>query len=292
MQLTDAMELYITVRLQRYVRPDPAFQMVRRYFPHLPETSIEGLTRLEVLTWHAALGRTMPVMANKCLSHLHSLYEILRDAGVYEGPNPTLHIKRFREYPRKRFVQPGEEMRRLPESLARVPVLLQAYFWVVLTTGCRRDEARRMRWTEVELTTGRWDLPKTKNGRVHVLWLPATVLALFAQLPRRSEWVFTTASGRPVGIGWVESVWATIRTRAHFPDIQIRDLRRTLASWLTAEGMSMQEIGQILNHASFQTTEWYLAGLQPGPAVAKGVALHTDRLLAHVTKETPSCTRS
>ena len=140
------------------------------------------------------------------------------------------------------------------------------------------------------LTTARWDLPKTKNGRVHVLTLAPSVLALLSGLPRRSEWVFTTASGRPLGIGWVEYIWVRIRARAGLEDLQIRDLRRTLASWLTAEGMSVQEIGQILNHSSFETTQWYLAGLQPGPSVAKGVALHTERLRAHLTPTPPVAT--
>ena len=283
MRLSDAMELYITIRLARYARPRAAINMVRHYFTDLPDTPIEALTRLHVLTWHATLGQRVPNTANKCLKHLHSLYGLLRETGVYEGPNPTTHIKRFREYPRKRFVQTGDEMRRLLESLARAPVMLQAYFWVLLTTGCRRDEARRMRWADVDLTTGRWDLPKTKNGRVHVLWLSPSVVAMLAALPRRSEWVFTTAPGGQIGVARIEMGWAYIRARAYLDDLQIRDLRRTLASWLTAEGMSVQEIGQILNHASFQTTQWYLAGLQPGAAVAKGVALHTDRLRAHLT---------
>jgi integrase len=52
-------------------------------------------------------------------------------------------------------------------------------------------------------------------------------------------------------------VWQRIRKRAGVPDARIHDLRRTLGSWLAAQGQSLPLIGKALNHSNVSTTQIY-----------------------------------
>jgi len=51
--------------------------------------------------------------------------------------------------------------------------------------------------------------------------------------------------------------WERIRDAAKVTDVTIHDLRRTLGSWLAANGYSLLLIGKALNHQSQRSTEIY-----------------------------------
>ena len=52
-------------------------------------------------------------------------------------------------------------------------------------------------------------------------------------------------------------VWQRIQKRAGVPDARIHDLRRTLGSWLAAQGHGLPLIGRALNHTNASTTQVY-----------------------------------
>ena len=54
------------------------------------------------------------------------------------------------------------------------------------------------------------------------------------------------------------------RKRAGVPDVRVHDLRRTLGSWLTAQGYSLTLVGKALGHRSLRATQVY-ARLDLGP---------------------------
>ena len=54
-----------------------------------------------------------------------------------------------------------------------------------------------------------------------------------------------------------KKAWQRIRSSANVPDVRIHDLRRTLGSWLAAQGYSLPLIGRALNHSNIATTQIY-----------------------------------
>src|SRR5262249_20860379 len=121
---------------------------------------------------------------------------------------------------------------------------------LLLLTGARREEGAGMRWSELaadfSLWTSRAERVKNKPGK-EIRW-SAPARALWAELPRISEFVFTTTGSTPV------SGFARAKHRLDgaisppLPPWVLHDLRRSLASGMAALGVQMPVVEKILNH--------------------------------------------
>ena len=154
------LEQYVAFHVSRLVHKRFVEQMMRRYFAPFLHRPMAGLTREELVRWHAAIGAQYPIAANKALVQLKSLYNKALEWGIYKGENPCRYVKQFPAVARSRFVQPGDEMRRLRDALEKDDPKYQAFFYLLLLTGARRSEASRMKWQDINLETGLWP-----NGR-------------------------------------------------------------------------------------------------------------------------------
>ena len=67
-----------------------------------------------------------------------------------------------------------------------------------------------------------------------------------------------------------------MRAEAKCPDLRLHDLRRTFASVALSAGYTLAQVGELLGHASPQTTAGY-AYLMPQPA-AKAVDVIAGKL--------------
>ncbi len=129
---------------------------------------------------------------------------------------------------------------------------------LLILTGQRRDEVAEMRWSEVEIETKTWTIPRAraKNGVEHVVPLSDAALAVLKALPRVSSkagYVFTTNGETPVS-GFARAkqrLDEALRTLSpDMPPWVIHDLRRTFASGAAKLGINLPVIEKILNHVS------------------------------------------
>jgi integrase len=238
-------------RLQRYIGPWAALEL-------------GALTRMQVVTWHQENGRTRGhSAANQALAELHALYTKAGDWGLYDGKNPAHHIKKFPKHSRERFVQANEMpylLRALAEELPRI----ELFFLVLLFTGCRTCELRTAKWSDFDLVQGIWRKPMTKNGTSHTIPLAELLIQRLQQLPHEDVFVFPSRAcfrnGGQAGprcrtvVKWQ---WERIRKRAGLLDLNIHDLRRTAASWMSIHGENLQVVSQMLNHRSITSTQIY-----------------------------------
>jgi integrase len=81
---------------------------------------------------------------------------------------------------------------------------------------------------------------------------------IIGSLPSRgqSEWIFPSRNGEGHAVEAAKA-WQRIRLRAGLPDVRLHDLRRTLGSWLAAQGHGLPLIGRALNHSSMAATQVY-----------------------------------
>jgi integrase len=136
---------------------------------------------------------------------------------------------------------------------------------IIAMTGCRRGEATGLRWSHIDLKTGRIVLPvpahKTgkKTGKPRTIHLPAAAQQIIARQPEGApdDLVFQPSKGAgPVSLA---KPWRAIRTEAGLPkSIGLHGLRHSLATMLAVGGAQAPEIMTSLGHRQLSTTTRYL----------------------------------
>jgi integrase len=134
------------------------------------------------------------------------------------------------------------------------------YTRFLLMTACRRSEAADAVWAEFNLAQGAWLLPaaRVKNASEHALPLPSPALDLLAALPRfaGSDFLFSDTAGRRPISGFstrkakLDARIAELNAGVPIGPFTWHDLRRSVASGMSALGIAPHVIESILNHRS------------------------------------------
>ena len=138
---------------------------------------------------------------------------------------------------------------------------MQPYFLALLELGLRREDARMLRWREVDFDAGLIRLV-TRKRDVEVL-LPISKLCRDALLECRhrsvlSEFVFTTETGQPFGEARLRRAFGIAKEVAGIKRrFRIHDCRHTYASQLVSRGVSLSIVASLLAHADQRTTMRY-----------------------------------
>jgi len=174
-----------------------------------------------------------------------------------------------------------EQARRLIEAAAEDR--LRALWVTALATGLRQGELLALRWEDVDLdgrktlrvrhTLARVDgklkllEPKTDRSRRSVSLPEVVVTALRAHRTRQrmerlvagSRWqdtghVFATTIGTPIEAARVTRSFALALERAGLHHIRFHDLRHAAATFLLAQGMTLEDVKNQLGHSSIVLT--------------------------------------
>lgn len=128
-------------------------------------------------------------------------------------------------------------------------------------TGARKGELLELKWSYVFLGGQRPEIkfPDPKNEHPHIVPLSADAVEILRSLPRFEgcDFVFPDRSRTKPRVN-INKVWTKIRTKAGLPNLWIHDLRRSVGSWLGAQGHSSKMIGTLLNHRSDITSRVYV----------------------------------
>ena len=207
--------------------------------------------------------RETPYQANRTLGVLSKTFN---HAELWElrpdGSNPCRHVKRFKEEKRERFLSDGE-YHRLGAALGEIKAegsetaaAITAIRLLILT-GCRLSEIRKLRWEHVDLAAAELRLPDTMTG-AKVVHMGDPAIAVLWGIDRQHETPWVIAGRKPGShLTDLQHPWRHIRARAELDDVRIHDLRHSFASGglLVGEGLPM--IGKLLGHTQVQTTARY-----------------------------------
>jgi integrase len=121
---------------------------------------------------------------------------------------------------------------------------------LLLLTGCRLNEVAQMRRSELSEDGAVWTIParRTKNGREHVVFLPAPAREILASVPTAGDLIFTTDGAHPVWIG--SKIKRRLDVAMKIPPWRIHDLRRTAATGMAEIGIAPHIVEACLNHVS------------------------------------------
>ena len=236
--------------------------------PRLGGTKAAIVDYAAVQALHGALKRT-PFQANRVVAAMSRLFALAERWGARPpGSNPCRGIEFYPEPKRRRFLQPDEAARLgavFRDAEARNPQAV-AFLRLLILTGARCAEIAAARPEWIQGTVLR--LPDAKTGARDIYLSPAA-LEVIASLPRRATLT---------GIRSPAKLWRRLRVLAGCPDLRLHDLRHSFASAALQAGLSLPQIGELLGHASAQTSKRY-AHLANASAQS-GVARTADVLSA------------
>jgi integrase len=158
----------------------------------------------------------------------------------------------------------------------------RALYVTALDTGLRQGELLGLRWEDVDLDGGRLRVrhslanvggtrtllePKTERSRRFVMLPDSVVAALRGHRTRQrmerlvagTRWVdsghvFTTMHGTPYHAATVTRAYQAALDRAGLPRSRFHDLRHAAATFLLAQGMTLEDVKQLLGHSSITLT--------------------------------------
>ncbi|HYW88826.1 MAG TPA: site-specific integrase, partial [Chloroflexota bacterium] len=154
---------------------------------------------------------------------------------------------------------------------------------VLLLTGLRIGEAAALRWSDVDLDSGRLHVhrsyrrtlagpvlsaPKTARGRRTIPLGAAGLRALRAQRQTAPPWtsdalVFPNRLGAPLRADKVLAEFKEVLAAAGLPKRRLHDLRHTFATGLFARGVSHRAAQELLGHARLEMTMDLYTGSVP-----------------------------
>jgi integrase len=223
---------------------------------------LDPAPKVALLNWWRELW-DRPGHANKAIGLVRAAHRWATGLGLVTGPDPTAGIVKRPERTRSTTTSPDEWARLLP-YLEDLRLRHLVYFWALYLLGSRPGEVRTMRPSHLYLDRDQpvWIKPTTKNGRPHVVPLPAQLVPLIQLLlrsnPRDAAWCFWGSDPSRV---WsrtsAQKMWESLRAKAGLGHLWLNDLRRSTASDLLNQGESLGVVQGALNHRSLSQTAKY-----------------------------------
>jgi integrase len=238
--------------------------MVKRHFSAWLDRKLDKITVEDVLTVKNACGKRR-YLANRAVEFVRSLFNwsaASRDGKInfWRVENPAKDVESFDEKPREEYLQPAELLRFNTALDEETHVDLRDFLVLAMNTAARRGDILSMRWQDVKFEQETWVVPFPKAGESYnVQLLPAALDVLKRRDAEKVEgaiYVFpgVGASGHLIEL---KKPWDAFRKRAAIPHIRVHSLRRTVASYMAMNGVSLQQIAAALGHRSMQSTLIY-----------------------------------
>ena len=228
-------------------------QKIHRYLrPAWGTRPLREITRADVNTLLDTLEADgMTVGLNRMQALISRIFVIALDRSKVDAHPAARMIRRVKERPGDRKLT-EDEIRDLWTGLDAHPGPAADAVRLRLLLGQRGAEINGMRWQDVDLDAGVWQLSgeMTKTGEPHTVALPPSALDVLTR--RRTATADDETDVFP-GLS-LQSAGYRALSELHQGQYRWGDLRRTLATGLGNLGFSETVIGRVLNHAKYTVT--------------------------------------
>lgn len=196
---------------------------------------------------------------NRYLATLSHLLAIAVKQWEWLNENPVKKITREKEpRGRTRFLSPEERKRLLDACKESENPQLLLFVVLLLSSGCRYNEVRFLKFSDICLFKGRITLQETKNGEIRTVPLRGLGLELLRKLSVESNSIgYIFVSKDPSKPMDPRRTLKTAIRKAGLKDVRPHDFRHSYASELLSQGLSLGEIGNLLGHKSVAMTRRY-----------------------------------
>lgn len=199
---------------------------------------------------------------NRYIASLKTAFNlVVNDENIPIYQNPCKGVKCLTEDNRRTIYLPKHLQEKffnlLPEQVRDIVML-------DLHTGLRTGNVFNAHKSEFDISDGYWTIPKNKNkGKKFIrIKLNKTALEIVKKYYHKTEdYLFKNSqTNRPITT--IRKAFKTAATKIGMPELQPRDLRRTVGTILIQNGKSLRVVRDILHHSNVSTTERYL-GITP-----------------------------
>jgi len=233
----------------------------KHILPVLGALKVSSIDRSDIAKLHHSL-QFLPIAANRVLSLLSKALNLAELWGYRPNhSNPCLHIKKYTEQKRERFLSQDEIAKLMnvleeEEKNSQNPWTIYA-IRLLLITGCRLNEILTLKWEEVDFSNQYLRLSDSKTGK-KLVYLSTTAIDILKSVPQVVDNPYVIC-GEKKGAHLInlQKPWRRIRAKAGLDDVRIHDLRHTFASIAASNGLSLPIIGALLGHKQTQTTARY-----------------------------------
>lgn len=252
--------------MERYSKPQKQSwkedeRTINKYYHHWFNRKLSAISKYDVSLYHNQLRAKRGIyVANRMLERLKAMYNKAIEWG-WNGENPAIGIKMFKETKRERFILPHEFQSFFAAVEAEPDPHIRAFFLLLLYTGARRSNVLAMRWDQIDWQLKFWRIPLTKSGEPQTIPLTDVAIKVLKALKEAdnnaSPWVFPSATSASGHFMDPKKAWQRLLKKANLQNLRIHDLRRTLGSYMTMNNTSLHIVGKALGHHSSDATEVY-----------------------------------
>jgi len=225
----------------------------RLVVPEIGDAPLSELKRSRLVTLFDKIeDENGVVMSDLVLAFLRKIFNW--HAGRVDDFNSPI-VAAMRRYDAKANqgsrVLDDDELRRVwlatePDEKAPSPFCALARF--VLLTGCRRDEARELVWSEIN-DKGDWRLPaarhKNKTEVVRPLSRAAQDVLRGVPVIDGGKFVFSNDGHRPISL---IAPFARLMEQTGIEGVRLHDFRRSVRTWLARAGVNSDVAEMCLGH--------------------------------------------
>lgn len=196
---------------------------------------------------------------NRFLATLSHVMSVCMKQWEWLNENPVKKISREKEpRERTRFLSP-EEISKLLEACQKSDnEYLFTFVVLLLSSGCRYNEIRCLKWTDIDLSQGKITITKSKNTDMRSTPIRGLALDLLRDLAKKSNSIGFIFPGKDIKKPLeLRRAFRTAIKRAGLNDFRGHDCRHSYATAMLAQGLSLGEIGHLLGHRSVSMTRRY-----------------------------------
>ena len=230
----------------------------KNHLSHWGNRKLSSINKKDVRNLHKRIGKTKKVVANRVVRLLKTVFNKAIEWDYFDKVNPVIGVKQFKEKSRDRFLQ-EDEIEKFFEALSNeINDKMRDCFYIAILTGSRISKVLSMQWDHVSFERKEWSIPDLKNSDSQTLPLVEEAVQILKNREGidSSPFVFS-GRGKTGHITYPKSGWKRIKEECGIDDINIHDLRRSMGSWQTLTGASLQIVGKTLDHKNMATTLVY-----------------------------------
>ena len=252
-------EMHLTYAATHH-RSDGAQRILKNHvIPRFGKMRLDEIKQQDITKWLAEKRQEMaPASVAKLKTTLSKSFELARQWELFDG-NPTKHAwsEKYNNA-RERYLT-SDEANALKLACDCSPnQLLSAIVGLLMTTGARKSELLKAKWSDIDLVKRTWTLNMTKNGRGRHVPLSQAAMDIICKLPRYPGCSWLLANPRTMlPFSDIKRSFMQARKLAGLDDICLHSLRHSYASALAGSGVDLYTVGKLLGHVNVASTARY-----------------------------------